>query len=68
MLVVVPDPPQAARSKSALTASRHNHARLKYFRPGTVPEVIDLFESIFFSTFGTAIVRIGTVYLSYLPW
>jgi hypothetical protein len=74
---VVPDPPQAARSTSALNASRYNQARLKYFLAGTVPEVIDVFISIIFSHATvilseaknlTNLVRGVTVYLPYLPW
>ena len=46
--VLVELPPQAARSTSALSATRQNKTGLRCFLAVEIPKVIDLFKSIFF--------------------
>ena len=49
--VFVELPPQAASSTSALSATRQNKTGLRCFLAVEIPKVIDLFKSIFFSSF-----------------
>src|SRR6266702_7420819 len=49
--VFVELPPQAARSTSVLSATRQNKTGLSCFLAVEIPKVIDLFKSIFFSSF-----------------
>ena len=49
--VLVELPPQAAKSTSALSATRQNKTGLSCFLAVEIPKVIDLFKSIFFSSF-----------------
>ena len=54
--VVVELPPQAARSTIALSATRQNKTGLSCFLVVEIPKVIDLFNCIFFSSFGKVLV------------